>query len=122
MYQNIIELSSEKNPKDEFGQIPLINAALHGHLEICKYILEDLDNKNPADNYGVTPLHFAAANGYKKTCEIIMEHLENKNPIDNLGLTPLHYAALKGSDVFELDFHEPSQAGHLLSRAKLAIF
>ena len=39
----IIECVDNKNPKDEYGETPLHEAADNGHYEICKLIIENLE-------------------------------------------------------------------------------
>ena len=43
---------------------PLHSAALKGHFEICKLIVDSVEDKNPALSDGDTPLHFAAEQGH----------------------------------------------------------
>ena len=72
-------------------------AAGEGHLEIVKFIIDNLqdNNKNPGatDPDGLTPLHLAALRGHFETCEFIMNLLTNKNPRTKGGWTPLHCVA-----------------------------
>ena len=49
----------DRNPRDKFGKTPLHWAAMRGHFEMCKLILENVNDKSPADNYGKTPWHMA---------------------------------------------------------------
>ena len=77
------------------GDTPLHCAAMRGHFNICKFILENVGDKNPANNMGDTPLHYAAKTGQLKVCQLIISHLAcqvNKNPRNNYGDTPYHQA------------------------------
>ena len=91
----------DKNPQCvsgvSAGLTPYHNAALFGHLEICKLFLENLHDKNPNTHLGITPLHFAAKTGYFNVCKVILDSVENKNPVANSGQTPLHSAAKGGN-------------------------
>ena len=93
------EFPDGPNPRDNLGLTPLHYAALNGHKEMCKFIL-DLPNahdKNPAcSKFGATPLHLAAYQGHSEVCKIFLPFLNDKNPGDQRGATPLHYAAGKG--------------------------
>ena len=60
LYQNILEKTEEKYPKDVEGNQPLSYAAKHGHFEVFNFIFDTLEDKNPEDNDGVTPFHRAA--------------------------------------------------------------
>ena len=76
-------------------------AAIAGHLEIVKFIIDNLqdENKNPGatDPEGLTPLHLAALKGHFEVCKFIMNLLTNKNPRFNDGWTPLHCVAQGGN-------------------------
>ena len=84
---------SEMNPTDRRNNTPLHWAAVKGQLEVCKFIIANVDNKNPSNNYGRTPLHGAANSGHVKVCQLLMENVEDKNPSNSRGNTSLHDAA-----------------------------
>ena len=79
-----------------FGSTVLHEAAIEGHLEICKLIVSEVDDKNPLDNRGRTPLHLAAMHGRSEIYKFIAERVEEKNPPDYRGKTPLHEAIANG--------------------------
>ena len=80
---------------------PLHLAAKNGHLEVCKFIIENVSNIYTRDYTGKTPLHLAAANGNLETCKLLWKHCEEKNIPDLFGWTPLHCAAMHGQlDVY----------------------
>ena len=66
---------------------PLHMAALKGHIEIYKILMEKVVDKNPFYR-GWTPLHFAALNGHLELCRLILENVNDKNPVSNNGRTP----------------------------------
>jgi hypothetical protein len=81
------------------GETPLHSAAKSGHLDICKFILENLEvDKNPKDNVGFTPLHYAAIlnkdTKYNnlEIFKLIVQGIENANPIFGSGMQPYHCA------------------------------
>jgi ankyrin repeat protein len=62
----------EKNPSTlavNNGRTPLHNAAQFGHLNVTKFIVNQIrkekQRKNPADAFGVTPAHLVAIYGYE---------------------------------------------------------
>ena len=69
-----------KNPAAYSGWTPLHSAAEHGHLNICKLIIENIVNKNSKTRKGVTPIHLAVMNGNFEVCKAITEH-EKKSPL-----------------------------------------
>ena len=89
-----MEKNEDKNPGFNSGITPLHYGAKHGHLDVCKYIMENIEEKNPRCSVsGLTPLHYAAYNGHLDVCMYIMENTNDKSPRCNLGETPLHSAA-----------------------------
>ena len=80
-------------------QTLLHSAARNGHLDICKFILsnlDDLSNCNPKSKTGETPLHSAAEFGHLEVFELIANYCNNINPKKKDGSTPLHKAAMNG--------------------------
>ena len=69
------------------GWTPLHTAALKGHTEIYKIIMETVADKNPLV-YGFSPLHFAAIEGNLEVCRLILENVNDKNPSGVDGKTP----------------------------------
>ena len=68
-------------------------AAMNGHHQVCKLIIETIcqnptpprpgsDPKNPPSRDGTTPLHNAALNGHLQVCQVIVENVQVKNPKD----------------------------------------
>ena len=79
------------NPANNNGETPLHSAAKSGHLDICKFILENVqEDKYPADNVGFTPLHYAAILGNLEIFKFIVTNVENENP--GSGIAPYHCA------------------------------
>ena len=108
LYQYAMEKGIEKNPTADDGLTPYFLAAVEGHFEICKFIIECEDDKNPMRNNGAkvgeptldgaTPFHMAALLGNFEICELIIQNVEDKNPATNhiFGSTPLDAAASEG--------------------------
>ena len=66
-------------------------AAIKGHIDIYKFIMEKVADKNPFYR-GWTPLHFAAIDGHLEVCKLILENVKDKNPVSNNGRTPMDLA------------------------------
>ena len=101
----------DKNPFTDvhFRDTLLHIAAIHGRIDIVKYIMSNVRDVNPKDQNGDTPLHYAALgnkpnmNGNKlEVVRYIMENLEDNSPKNHTGKTPLHVAAANGQlDIFK---------------------
>ena len=92
LFKEIALKFNNLNPANNNGETPLHSAAKCGHLDICKFILENLqENRNPADNVGFTPLHYAAILDNLETFKFIDTNVENLgNP--QSGIAPYHCA------------------------------
>ena len=89
------------------GITPLQEAAMNGHVDVCKHILRHVKDKNPISENGETLLHSVAKFGkwggsqwgnknnhlynhlYLDVYKCIAETVEDKNPLDKNGATPL---------------------------------
>ena len=97
LWKKLSEKWEDKNPKNNLGSTPLHFAALKGHLNVCKTIVEySAGAQNSKDNDDMTPLHWAAKEGRLTVCKFLMQNSENKNPGCTLWGTPLHFAAMHG--------------------------
>ena len=96
--QMVIEAQNDiMCPKTKLGCTPIHTAAFHGHLEVCRLMMEFSKDKNPKDtDLGRTPLHWAAKNGHLHVAQLIIDNSKNKNPKTINGVTPLHLAARYG--------------------------
>ena len=73
---------------------PLMIAALKGHLELARKLIErDADVNKP----GWAPLHYAATNGHLAVMELLLEHHAFIDAESPNGTTPLMMAAHYGS-------------------------
>ena len=118
-YKYISRKCERANSVGDHGVTAIHMAARAGHLEIVRFIIENLQDqnqsaspcridsvpqltcgdhvhKNPRNADGVTPLHLAALNGHFETCAFIIKLVTNSNPKDKNGNTPLHGAAKRG--------------------------
>jgi uncharacterized protein len=80
-----------RTPKDES---PLMLAALKGHTELVKKLIERNADVNKT---GWTPLHYAATNGHLAIIELLLENHAYIDAESPNGTTPLMMAAHYGS-------------------------
>ena len=83
--------------KDNFGRNSLHFAALSGHLNLCRILLDKHKfNVDMADNGGCTALHFSAENGSYELITYFVNMGSDIHLKDNLGRNCLHIATLHG--------------------------
>ena len=92
-----VHMGTDIHLKSNLGVNCLHIAALHGHLNLCRELI-DIHNfdVHAADNSGWTVLHYSAENG---SCELFKYFVNNETDIDlrtNHGSSCLHIAALHG--------------------------
>ena len=63
----IMEISQIKNPDCGY-MTPFHMAAQHGHLSICKLIIDHNEDKKPKNVDDETPLHYADKGGFLEIC------------------------------------------------------
>ena len=111
LFQNIDEKNIAKKKMS-----PIEFAAYDGHLEIVKFIVENIKARNM--NYqdihlnphsqqlileNCTPLHCAASRGHIEVVKYFCQELKNLNCYDAFRSTPLHYASHVGQvDIVKL--------------------
>ncbi|XP_026425973.1 ankyrin-2-like isoform X1 [Papaver somniferum] len=85
---------------DGDGRGSLAFAAAGGRVDVCRYLLEELNlDIDVKDNHGVTPLSYGAVKGQLNTVEYLLEKGANpdgSNDPNSTANTPLHYAVLGG--------------------------
>jgi ankyrin repeat protein len=84
---------------EKYGRTALHLAAMNGHLEIVKLLLEhgaDVNAKTK-EGYGYTALHSAASNGHLEIVKLLLEHGADVNAKTKYGgYTALHSATMNG--------------------------
>ncbi len=86
----IVEMEGGVNVTDKYGCTLLHWAALKGHLEFAKFLVnEKKANVNAKDILGRTPMHFAVMNDYLDLVELLISAEANIDARDNNGQTPL---------------------------------
>jgi hypothetical protein len=85
------------NVKDDGdGWTPLHWAALNGHVEITRLLLQNGAEVNAESNGGWTPLHWAASQGYIDILHLLVENGADLEAQSNNGGRALHFAAYNG--------------------------
>ncbi len=82
--------------RDPGGVTPLHRAALHGHLEIAKALIEAGADVNAADRRGHTQLHTAVKAGHKDIAQLLLDKGAKINAQNIVGRTALHFAVWRG--------------------------
>eukprot|EP00729_Bicosta_minor_P001872 gene1872-7943_t len=75
---------------------PLMLAADHGHMDVCKLLIGKNADPGKADERGYTPLHACADSGHLDICTLLVESGGHCDPQAKIGCTPLHRAAEQG--------------------------
>ena len=94
----LLEMDYDINEVDFDGSTPLTWAALSGHGEVVKMLLE-LEGVEPdkPDNHDGTPLFYAVESGHEGVVKLLLERKGvNPDRPDKQGRTPLAEAALCG--------------------------
>ncbi|KAL4440646.1 hypothetical protein ABPG77_000355 [Micractinium sp. CCAP 211/92] len=90
----LAELDVSIDTRGADSDTPLHLAALYGHAECVRLLLERGARADVADSDGALPLHDAAAGGYASICEMLLAAAPNCiDRGDSEGDTPLHNAA-----------------------------
>ena len=84
VYQLIMEYIKDINPTNGSGDTPLSLAAKAGHLDICKFIVENVTEKNPAYNFRI-PTHLAYDKKYFNCVKSIVRIVKDKHFSDHNG-------------------------------------
>ena len=92
-----IAVKINKNPKTCLQMTSLHLAAFEGHLEICKWYIENIGKVNDENDDGWIAVHFAANNGQVEIFNYLLENGADLYLKDQLGHTTLHLAAEGGS-------------------------
>ena len=103
LFKEIAPKFEDKNPANSEGDTPIHVAIKNGNLNVCKYIIENVDKKriNSPNKFGFTPLHYCAIMSNFEIYKLICENIEDKHPEDKIGITPLQIA-ISGSDGLEI--------------------
>jgi tankyrase len=81
---------------DMYGNTPLTYAAIYGHVEVVRVLLEGGANVDRAEGKGSTALHYAALYGRLDMCCLLLDWGAKVDRLNEWKNTPLHYAAENG--------------------------
>lgn len=88
---------------DQEGRTALHYAALNGHAEICKFLLQQGCSMNEKDVLGYTPLHRAASKGHTEAIDLLLKAKCDVDSQDEHGNGAIHESAWNGfSQTLEL--------------------
>ncbi|CAN6334847.1 unnamed protein product [Urochloa humidicola] len=94
------KLASEmdlREAKASDGGSALYFAAFQGHLEVCRFLVEESGvDVNCTNAHGMTPVFRAAAEGEVSVLQYLLDHGGDPAIPDAMGFTPLHIAAENG--------------------------
>ena len=87
---------ADLNIQDACGDVPLIIAAKHGHLDVCEFLVDKGLDINSQNSIGKTPLAAAAENGHYNVCEYFLIGAD-LNLCDTRGISPLYHLCSTGN-------------------------
>ena len=92
----LLRQDANVNARVPNGDTALHVAALHGHYDVCKLLLE---HGADVSSVGRTPLHFAAERGHDEVCRLLLQHSADPSlPCPIRGYAALHLAAIESND------------------------
>ena len=74
----------------------LMTAAVKGHLDICRLLIDKGAQIEAKEGYGMTPLHFADCKPHIDIVRLLCDHGADFEASDCNGWRPLHFAARYG--------------------------
>lgn len=83
---------------DQYGLTPLHVAALKGHTDTIRILLDFKIEIDCRDNEGFTPLHLAVEGGCVETVEALVDRGSDLNAKSKRGATPIYIAKVMGYD------------------------
>ncbi|KPM42985.1 hypothetical protein AK830_g3571 [Neonectria ditissima] len=92
------KLGADKEARDLERVTPLQRAAMNGHVDVVKLLMEDGANQDAKSAKGGTLLHCAASNGRGAVVEFLIDTGADKEAKDQDERRPLHCAAMKGHE------------------------
>jgi ankyrin repeat protein len=80
----------------EYGGLCLMTTAIHGHLAICRLLIDKGAQLEAKDSIGCTPLHWAAVQGHVEIVRLLCDRGADVEACTNDGSRPLQTAASNG--------------------------
>lgn len=95
--QRLVKAGADINAKQHDGNITALwGAAVMGHVDIVRYLLEQNAGVDIQDEYSGTPLYVASENGYVSVVRQLLQAGANVNLSGGLHRKPLNAAAYSG--------------------------
>ena len=83
--QIIVKMTGDKNPSRKDSLTPLHLAAGKGHIQVCTFIMENLENKNTGNKRGKTPFTMPHIGAFFKITGNM------KKEIQGMQMAPIHF-------------------------------
>ncbi|KAF2494497.1 ankyrin, partial [Lophium mytilinum] len=96
MWEFRFDTSSKKNQERNYGRSLLSIAAIRGHYDVVKFLLDAGAFIDSLDHYKHTPLHAACYSGYERVAELLLERGVSLQPALS-GVNAIHPAVCSGS-------------------------
>jgi ankyrin repeat protein len=88
--------SDSCNDNDQYRSTPLTYAAIYGHMEVVRMLLEEGANIERTDGSVYTALHQAVWNGHLDVCRLLLDWGAKVDALNKARNTPLIWAAWAG--------------------------
>lgn len=93
----LVNAQADVTYKDRFNRTALIHAAVYGHPNAVKVLLEHGSNPNERDDSGSTPLLYTIEYEDCASAQCLVNSGADVNLVDSTGMPPLFYAIFKRS-------------------------
>ena len=94
--QALLRAAASPSVHDADGLTPLMLAAIHGHREVARVLVDRGARVNDRSARGSSPLMLAIMNRHSGIVRLLCDHGADVNARDQLGWTPLMHAAWTG--------------------------
>ena len=112
--RNLILSGAPINARSEAdGRTPLYRAALHGHLDITRFLINRNARVSMGDKNGNTPLHTAAFFGRTELVTLLLEKGASRNSKNNRGKTPVDVVSGKWNEGLARIYRSSDKSGDL---------
>ena len=81
--------------KDDFHWTPVAKAAMRGHPQVLRLLIENKADINVFNQFGSSPLHMAVFYNHEECVSILLKSKALLNEKNDFGMTPLMLAATR---------------------------